>query len=43
LRYGLRGPTLTYSVACASAAVAIGEAFRAIRDGYIDLAVAGVA
>ena len=41
LRYGLRGPTLTYSVACASAAVAIGEAFRAIRDGYIDLAVAG--
>ena len=41
LRYGIRGPTLTYTVACASAAVAIGEAFRAIRDGYADLAIAG--
>ena len=41
LRYAIRGPTLTYSVACASAAVAIGEAFRAIRDGYIDVAIAG--
>jgi 3-oxoacyl-[acyl-carrier-protein] synthase II len=41
MRHGVRGPTLTYSVACASAAVAIGEAFRALRDGYVDLAVAG--
>jgi 3-oxoacyl-[acyl-carrier-protein] synthase II len=41
LRYGIRGPTLTYSVACASAAVAIGEAFRALRDGYIDVALVG--
>ena len=41
LRYGVRGPVLTYSVACASAAVAIGEAFRAIRDGYLDLAIVG--
>ncbi len=41
LRYGIRGPSLTYSVACASAAIAIGEAFRAIRDGYLDLAIAG--
>lgn len=41
LRHGIRGPTLTYSVACASAAVAIGEAFRAVRDGYLDAAVCG--
>jgi 3-oxoacyl-[acyl-carrier-protein] synthase II len=41
LKYGIRGPSMTYSVACASAAVAIGEAFRAIRDGYIDVAITG--
>ena len=39
MQYGLHGPTHTYSVACASSAVAIGEAFRAIRDGYLDAAV----
>ncbi|TDR77801.1 3-oxoacyl-[acyl-carrier-protein] synthase II [Paludibacterium purpuratum] len=39
MQYGLRGPSNTYSVACASSAVAIGEAFRAIRDGYLDAAV----
>ncbi|MDN0081916.1 beta-ketoacyl-[acyl-carrier-protein] synthase family protein [Crenobacter sp. SG2305] len=37
--YGLHGPSQTYSVACASSAIAIGEAFRAIRDGYLDAAV----
>jgi 3-oxoacyl-[acyl-carrier-protein] synthase II len=41
IQHGISGPVLTYSVACASAAVAIGEAFRAIRDGYLDIAVAG--
>jgi 3-oxoacyl-[acyl-carrier-protein] synthase II len=39
MRFGLRGPSNTYCVACASSAVAIGEAFRAIRHGYIDAAV----
>src|SRR5690606_19773289 len=39
MHYGLNGPSHTYSVACASSAVAIGEAFRAIRDGYLDAAV----
>lgn len=39
MRYGLRGPSNTYCVACASSAVAIGEAFRAIRHGYIDAAM----
>lgn len=33
---GFRGPTNTYSVACASSAVAIGEAYRAIKHGYAD-------
>jgi len=41
IEYGIRGPALTYSTACASSANAIGEAFRAIRHGEIDLAVAG--
>ena len=41
MRFGLRGPTHTYSVACASSTVSLGEAFRAVRDGYLDVAVAG--
>jgi 3-oxoacyl-[acyl-carrier-protein] synthase II len=41
MRFGLKGPSLTYSIACASSAVAIGEAFRAIRHGYLDRALAG--
>ncbi len=41
LRHRIHGPTLTYTVACASAAVAIGEAYRAIRDGYLDRAIVG--
>ncbi|MGP1628422.1 MAG: beta-ketoacyl-[acyl-carrier-protein] synthase family protein [Giesbergeria sp.] len=39
MRYGLLGPSNTYSVACASSAIAIGEAYRAIRHGYLDAAV----
>ncbi|MGO3740627.1 beta-ketoacyl-[acyl-carrier-protein] synthase family protein [Kerstersia sp.] len=31
----------TYATACTAGAVAIGEAFRRIRDGYLDVAVAG--
>jgi 3-oxoacyl-[acyl-carrier-protein] synthase II len=38
---GAQGPCLTYANACASGAVAIGEAMRAIRAGEIDLAIAG--
>ena len=41
MRFGARGPSHTFSVACASSSVAIGEAFRAIRDGYIDRVLAG--
>ena len=36
MRYGLKGSSHTYSVACASSAVAIGEAWRAILAGQAD-------
>ncbi len=39
MHYGLHGSSNTYSVACASSAIAIGEAYRAIRHGYLDAAV----
>jgi 3-oxoacyl-[acyl-carrier-protein] synthase II len=38
---GLGGACLTYSVACASSAISIGEAFRRIRCGEQTLVVAG--
>jgi 3-oxoacyl-[acyl-carrier-protein] synthase II len=41
LRFGARGVALAYACACASSAVAIGEAMRAIRAGWIDVAIAG--
>ncbi len=41
LEYGLLGPNLTYSSACASSAVAIGEAWLRIAGGSLDLALAG--
>jgi len=31
----------TYATACSAGAVAIGEAFRRVRDGYLDIAIAG--
>lgn len=39
MRYGLRGMGNTFSIACASSAIAAGEAMRAIRHGYLDAAV----
>lgn len=41
LLFNAHGPCLTYSNACASGAVAIGEALRCIRSGEIDVAIAG--
>lgn len=38
---GLRGPVLNVSTACSSSASAIGEAYRAIKHGYVDVIVAG--
>jgi len=41
IEHGLRGPNLTYSTACSSSAVAIGEAWRRVASGELDLALAG--
>lgn len=41
IRTGAQGPVYTYSVACASSAVAIAEAAKAIAAGEIDIAIAG--
>jgi 3-oxoacyl-[acyl-carrier-protein] synthase II len=41
IEFGIKGPCLTYAVACASSAVAVGEAHRAIRSGALRLAIAG--
>ncbi len=41
LKYGLKGSNQTYTVACASSAMALGEAMWAIRSGRLDLAVVG--
>lgn len=41
IQYGLRGSCLTYSTACSSSAVAVGEAYRHIKHGYADIMLAG--
>lgn len=41
IEHGLTGPNLTYSTACSSSAVAIGEAWLKLAHGELDLAVAG--
>jgi len=41
LDHKLEGPNLTYSTACSSSTVAVGEAARRIASGEIDVAIAG--
>jgi 3-oxoacyl-[acyl-carrier-protein] synthase II len=41
IRYGARGVSFTTTSACASGSHAIGEAYRMIRLGYLDAAIAG--
>ena len=41
MRLGVTGPVLTYSVACASSAIAIAEAAKAVKCGDVDIAIAG--
>lgn len=41
IKYQLTGPALPVVTACSAGTNAIGEAFRYIRDGYIELALAG--
>lgn len=39
--FGIHGENSTTGSACAASLTAIGEAFRRVRDGYLDLALAG--
>jgi 3-oxoacyl-[acyl-carrier-protein] synthase II len=41
IQLGLGGASMSYTVACASSAIAIGEAFRRVRDGEAAVMIAG--
>ncbi len=41
MEFGITGPALTVSTACSSANHAIGEAYCMVREGRVDLAIAG--
>lgn len=41
MTFGLKGSSMTITTACASATHAIGEAFRMIKSGYMNMAVTG--
>ena len=38
---GVQGPNCTNAMSCASGAIAIGEAYRQVRDGYADVMIGG--
>jgi len=41
IEFAVTGPNLTYSTACSSSTVAIGEAWLRLRSGDLDVAIAG--
>lgn len=41
IRYGLKGPSTAIVTACATGTNGIGEAFRQIKHGYVDVMLAG--
>ncbi len=41
IKYGLTGANETITAACSSGTIAIGKAYRAIRDGSVDFAIGG--
>ena len=41
IEHDIRGPNLTYSTACSSSTVAIGEAWHRVARGELDIAIAG--
>jgi 3-oxoacyl-(acyl-carrier-protein) synthase len=41
IEHALSGPSLSYSTACSSSAVAIGEAWQRVARGELDMAIAG--
>jgi 3-oxoacyl-[acyl-carrier-protein] synthase II len=43
IELGVQGPNSTNGMSCASGTIAVGDAFRAIRDDYADVMLAGAA
>ncbi|GAC1409423.1 MAG: beta-ketoacyl-ACP synthase II [Gemmatimonadaceae bacterium] len=41
IELGVMGPNSTNAMSCASGTIAIGDAFRQVRDGYADVMIAG--
>jgi 3-oxoacyl-[acyl-carrier-protein] synthase II len=41
IEFGFTGPNATNAMSCASGTIAVGDGFRAVRDGYADVMVAG--
>jgi len=41
IEFGVQGPNSTNAMSCASGTIAIGDAFRQVRDGYADIMLAG--
>jgi nodulation protein E len=41
MEFGISGPAYTVSTACSSSSHAIGQAFRMVRDGQVELAITG--
>ena len=41
IKHGILGSTLSLTSACATSTHCIGEAYRSIKDGYLDIVVAG--
>lgn len=41
IKFTLTGPNVTYCLACASGTVAIGNAYRAVREGRVDIGISG--
>jgi 3-oxoacyl-[acyl-carrier-protein] synthase II len=41
IEFGARGPNSTNAMSCASGTIAVGDAFRQIRDGYADVMISG--
>ncbi len=41
IEFGAQGPNSTNAMSCASGTIAIGDAFRQVRDGYADVMIAG--
>lgn len=41
IEFGAQGPNSTNAMSCASGTIAVGDGFRAIRDGYADVMLCG--